>query len=117
MHARSTGVAAVAATGREGSVAGNLPQFGRQSGQRQDAHRAGELEDRHVEINIEERATVVGERTLGAANPGAEIPLDPCQCVDASCRQQWVEVNLGCNVCAVFSCGEQNIPHSCNACL
>lgn len=41
---------------------------------------------------------------------------DPCLCTGADCLRDWVDANVGCDVCAVFVCGGDVNPHACNAC-
>ena len=45
-------------------------------------------------------------------------PADPCECSDqAGCLEGWAGENLGCNVCAVFVCGQEvPNPHVCHFC-
>ncbi len=49
------------------------------------------------------------------ASEAAGAPSNPCNCADDECLRQWVDDNLGCNVCAVFTCGDRE-PHSCAPC-
>lgn len=49
------------------------------------------------------------------ADQAAGVPSNPCNCTDDECLRQWVDDNLGCNVCAVFTCGDR-LPHSCAPC-
>lgn len=73
-----------------------------------------------------------GERFAPHAAPGS-VPLpgydpealwpdhrprseyDPCACHTPACLQEWVDSNLGCDVCAVVVCGD-DISHICNLC-
>lgn len=52
----------------------------------------------------------------GLEATAGDAPADPCDCAGESCRRDWVDANLGCNVCAVFVCDGDNTPHACNAC-
>ena len=41
----------------------------------------------------------------------------PCDCNEDSCRSDWVETNIGCDVCVVFRCDSgRRFSHSCNTC-
>ncbi len=44
------------------------------------------------------------------------LPRNPCDCPDLQCRQQWVDANLGCNVCVTFGCGDDYRVGACNRC-
>lgn len=39
----------------------------------------------------------------------------PCGCDGPSCVESWVADNLGCDVCAVFVCGDNPV-HACHSC-
>jgi len=47
---------------------------------------------------------------------GVDQPdVGPCACDGPTCVQNWVDANLGCNLCAVFVCEGPNV-HACNNC-
>lgn len=45
-------------------------------------------------------------------NPAATL----CDCTDLSCRQEWVDDNLGCDLCVVVSCSGTGPQHTCVPC-
>jgi hypothetical protein len=54
---------------------------------------------------------------IDEAQPSDQLPEldDPCLCTGQACLTGWVDANIGCDVCAVFVCGETT-PHACNSC-
>lgn len=46
----------------------------------------------------------------------AGFPDDPCECAGPDCLEGWADNNLGCNVCAVFVCGQMTNEHICHFC-
>jgi hypothetical protein len=48
--------------------------------------------------------------------PEAIYPDDPCECIGDGCLEGWADQNLGCNVCAVFVCGQMTTEHICHFC-
>jgi hypothetical protein len=53
---------------------------------------------------------------LGESAPAAQIPEDPCDCTTPECLHDWVELNLGCDVCLTFVCDGEPTAHACAAC-
>ena len=40
--------------------------------------------------------------------------FDPCSCASEDCLGDWIDAQLGCNVCVVLMCGE--VKHACSVC-
>ncbi len=64
-----------------------------------------------------------GMASVGGANEqiGELSPLpsdtpDACECDTEECVNQWIDQNLGCNVCVLFTCGDEPFAAGCNAC-
>ena len=41
--------------------------------------------------------------------------VDPCDCSNESCLQDWVSEGFGCDVCVALTCGDEH-NHVCNSC-
>lgn len=53
---------------------------------------------------------------LGGAQPAGELPEDPCDCGTPACLHDWLELNVGCDVCLTFVCAGEPSAHVCVAC-
>jgi hypothetical protein len=54
--------------------------------------------------------------TASASSNTPPAELDPCSCEGDKCLEDWVDQNVGCDVCVVFTCGDNYYPHSCHTC-
>jgi hypothetical protein len=41
---------------------------------------------------------------------------DACECATEDCVANWIDENLGCNICVLFTCGDEPYAAGCNAC-
>lgn len=54
--------------------------------------------------------------TSGDAVPSSGLPEDPCDCATPECLHDWLQHNIGCDVCLTFVCGGDDIAHVCASC-
>jgi hypothetical protein len=43
-------------------------------------------------------------------------PNDPCACQSDQCVENWIDENLGCDICVAFSCSNLERDHYCIGC-
>jgi hypothetical protein len=51
-----------------------------------------------------------------AGLPSSGLPDDPCDCATPACLHEWVEHNVGCDVCLTFVCDGDQTAHVCASC-
>jgi len=48
--------------------------------------------------------------------PDPPMTVDPCDCDDMACLDEWAHSELSCDVCVVLLCDDEWHPHVCNHC-
>ena len=60
--------------------------------------------------NVVEPAQVGELTALPSGTP------DACACTTEDCVANWIDDNLGCDICVLFTCGDEPFAAGCNAC-
>ena|SRR5688572_2110735 len=68
------------------------------------------------ETGTEELVAYENHEQIGELSPLPSGTPDACECGTEDCVANWIDDNLGCNICVLFTCGDAPYAAGCNAC-